>query len=515
MPAAPPPPGHVFVLRGDLTRIACDAWLLPTDRRLRVGAKWHHALPAELLDGEHLTVAPPPGWDASGPGSFPLPRTDAPAIWATDVGGSADTPVGWYRRALASFIDRAAASLADRPTDRERPLLAVPVVGSGAGGGAAVVGALLADLIAELQAAVERTGVDVVLVTNEEHAFAAAQAARRSRDDATALDGPLAATVERLAHLARGNELVLFLGGGVSMGAGLPSWQGLMERLALEAGLPEAEREAYSKLDVLDQGRIVQHRLAVAGVDLGELLCRVLASPRTSLAHALLANLPVDEVVTTNFDQLFEMASEAAGRPVAVLPYQRTRSPDRWLLKLHGSLDRPEEIVLTREDYLRYSERRAALGGIVQAMLITKHMVFVGFSLSDDNFHRIVDEVRRALGPTGHDDARSFATALLLQPEPLLAELWAGEVEFVPAGGPTVDERRSARRLEVFLDHLLLEASDLSAHLLDDRFTDLLTEDERRLKAALDHLAAGEAEYHRAPAWRLVAQLLERLGRDG
>ena len=31
-----------------------------------------------------------------------------------------------------------------------------------------------------------------------------------------------------------------------------------------------------------------------------------------------------------------------------------------------------------REDYIRYHERRQALAGIVQAFLITKHMLFIG-----------------------------------------------------------------------------------------------------------------------------------------
>lgn len=46
---------------------------------------------------------------------------------------------------------------------------------------------------------------------------------------------------------------------------------------------------------------------------------------------------------------------------------------------------------------MRYQTRRSALSGIVQSLLITRHMLFVGFSLRDDNFHRIVDEVRRSV----------------------------------------------------------------------------------------------------------------------
>ena len=32
--------------------------------------------------------------------------------------------------------------------------------------------------------------------------------------------------------------------------------------------------------------------------------------------------------------------------------------------------------------------RPACVVGVVQALLLTKHVLFVGFSLQDDNFHR-------------------------------------------------------------------------------------------------------------------------------
>jgi hypothetical protein len=64
---------------------------------------------------------------------------------------------------------------------------------------------------------------------------------------------------------------------------------------------------------------------------------------------------------------------------------------------MHGCVHRPGDIVITREDYIRYAERRAALAGIVQALLITKHLLFVGFSLSDDNFFQIISAVKRAV----------------------------------------------------------------------------------------------------------------------
>lgn len=150
---------------------------------------------------------------------------------------------------------------------------------------------------------------------------------------------------------------------------------------------------------------------------------------------------------TTNYDTLFEQAREAAGRRVAVLPYQNAADADGWLLKMHGSVEHPDDIVLTRDDYLGYAEQRAALKGIVQALLITRHMLFVGFSLTDPNFHHVVHDVRRAVR---HSDTprTPFGTALLFEPDPMLGELWRRDIDIAGIGG---DPAERGRQLEIFL----------------------------------------------------------------
>ena len=55
---------------------------------------------------------------------------------------------------------------------------------------------------------------------------------------------------------------------------------------------------------------------------------------------------------------------------------------------MHGCVTQPESIVLTRKHYLRYADRNQALSSIVEASLMQQHMLFVGFSLRDDNFYR-------------------------------------------------------------------------------------------------------------------------------
>ena len=91
-----------------------------------------------------------------------------------------------------------------------------------------------------------------------------------------------------------------------------------------------------------------------------------------------------------------------------MLPYEP--AAQRWLLKLHGCVapERRKDNVLTRGDSLSLREHRATLTGLVQALLVTRHMLFVGFGLADDHFRAVVHDVRRALG-SGRDAARPVA----------------------------------------------------------------------------------------------------------
>ena len=161
-----------------------------------------------------------------------------------------------------------------------------------------------------------------------------------------------------------------------------------------------------------------------------------------------------------------------------------------WLLKLHGSVDQPADLVLTRDDYLNLPSRSGALFGLLQAMLMTKHILFVGYSLTDDSFHRVMHEVRQVLGPSG---SGRLGTALVLFEDPLLDRLWGDELDIVPMVDRVEPEHATTaadfvepvHRLERFLDRVALAAADVSAFLLDETYDDMLSEAERNLRDKL------------------------------
>ncbi|WP_231487017.1 SIR2 family NAD-dependent protein deacylase [Candidatus Blastococcus massiliensis] len=220
----------------------------------------------------------------------------------------------------------------------------------------------------------------------------------------------------------------------------------------------------------------------------------------------------MQEFVTTNYDPLVELAAADVGRDLRVLPFEESRPGAPWLLKLHGDAAHPASIVLTREEYLRYGDSRAALAGVLHSLLLTRHVLFVGTSMLDDDLIRIAHEVRSALRLQGSGRVHRSGTVLSLREDVARARLWEQDVETVAMAGADIPSAEAARRLEVLLDLIGCLATPPTGYLLDPAYRGLLDEEERALAEALGAVSglvpggAGSSAAHE------VAALLHRLG---
>lgn len=278
-------------------------------------------------------------------------------------------------------------------------------------------------------------------------------------------------------------RLVVFFGSGIGTGVGLPTWARLLQEVGQsDAGLSADELNALAGLDPRDQARVLQARLG-GSEQLAQTVEHRLRDYRYSLAHSLLANLPANQYVTTNWDGLFEEAFADARGGLRVLPYDARRETSAWLLKLHGSVGRPG-MVITRSDYLDLMRTRGALASIVEAMLITHHMLFVGYSLRDEDFHSLLDDVQTAIGSTPDP----IGTALMVESLPFSDELWKGTLDVIsiPELQQDSSSAEAGRMVESALDRIVeVGLRSSPAYFLDDTFEDLLTPDERALAERL------------------------------
>lgn len=480
-------PGHLFVIHGRIESLVHDAAVVPTNGDFEIEPTW-----VPLLEPDPGSLRPD-AWPGDGYGRA---RDDRP-VWFVDVGGLSTADLA--TRTIATV--RAMAT-ADLPPSRNRVkrLLAVPVLGIEGGGHEHERGTVIHELMRGLLEAVRELDVDIAVVSPEPSVHGAAQHVRgRPRPDGFSED--LLAEAERVGEMARRGELALFFGAGVGVPAGLPAWNEMLHALAETAGVAPGSLDALSPLD---QAQFLQQRLPRLGE---EIVRGVSKGRRPSLAHALLAGLGCREAVTTNYDRLYEDAVAATSRGTPRrLPWDDAVGADSWVLKLHGDVSEPAGIILTRRDVVRFDAETGPSGALLQALLLTRHLLIVGASLNDDNVVRLLREVelfRHSIGI-----ATPMATFLDVDADDVRRELWRDELAWSTMPGDTLPER--ARALEVFLDTVSWYAADTSSWLLDERFSGLLDErsraaadEARRLRERLDGLD---------DTWTRLREALDRVG---
>ncbi|MGY1636608.1 SIR2 family protein [Geodermatophilus sp. SYSU D00742] len=507
--------GHVFVVGADLRRLVCDDVLVPTDRSLRVTSGWRELLPTGLvLSEDDAGLCLDLRWDGE-ERVRTVPADGARRLWLVDTVDRGDRDPD---RALPWLLDgarEALAAVARREPSapvlgRARRLVALPALGTGWGGAAGRRGTLLQQLLPVLREAAAEHGFDVALVLHGPSDLAAAQRVRRGETDSWDLPQHLRELAEDLGERARRGQLAAFVGAGVSAAAGLPTWEQLLDELAECSGLTGALREGLTRLPAQDAAALLAREL---GRERLESFVKERFGPaRYALAHALIADLPVQEFVTTNYDPLVELAAADIGRDLSVLPFDEAEPGRPWLLKLHGDAAHPESIVLTREEYLQFGDSRAALAGVLHSLLLTRHVLFVGTSMQDDDLIRIAHQVRSAGQGRGTAARRRSGTVLALQEDPARARLWERDVETVAMSPADTPAAEAARLLEVLLDLICCLSTPPTGYLLDRAYRGLLNDEERALADALRAVEAAMPAQPGTAATGEVAALLRRLG---
>ncbi|MDF2051175.1 SIR2 family protein [Arthrobacter sp. Cr_A7] len=215
----------------------------------------------------------------------------------------------------------------------------------------------------------------------------------------------------------REDSVVLFAGSGLSATAGLPLWDALGKSLiqeALKAGTIDssraAELSALSPQTVGDDllGRLTKNERA-------DFFRRHFWSEAQSDAHRLISRLGVRRAVTTNWDCMLERALEhvlAAHDPKR--PWQNVRTGSftsektdyplvdaarknlltSWVFHLHGVYYRPSSIVWETSKYADVLEDEFT-SAFFSEMLRDQTVLYVGYSLEDQDFQLITDRLRR------------------------------------------------------------------------------------------------------------------------
>jgi hypothetical protein len=203
--------------------------------------------------------------------------------------------------------------------------------------------------------------------------------------------------VERYGEAIEARRATVLVGAGLSMGAGYPSWNHLLEPHRIDLGVPSEMG------DLPMMAQFVENQ-ADGRVRLIESICQTIGSviPSPTESHTLLSQLPLDEVWTTNYDPLIEMAIGGAVVVELEDDFLEVGAATRRVYKMHGSIrhgdDVPvggvDKLVISNADFDFYETQHPRFWQLLQAQILTKSFLFLGFSFTDPNFEAALRLVR-------------------------------------------------------------------------------------------------------------------------
>jgi len=215
------------------------------------------------------------------------------------------------------------------------------------------------------------------------------------------------------------NRCAVLVGAGASVGAGLPSWEGLLTSMIAHAeghGAldPPAKGDEYRKL-LADPSKYL---MIASGLKedmhsyFDEFIVQEFINTKsqpTSFHKALVGAKKFQFVVTTNYDTLIERAYRSMGREeVTVCTFtdagevqRRLSSREFFVLKAHGDASRVGNgIILTDTDYRRVLYRERAYQSLLQAIFTMFTVVFLGASMADPEIKLLLNYVADAYTAT-------------------------------------------------------------------------------------------------------------------
>jgi len=197
---------------------------------------------------------------------------------------------------------------------------------------------------------------------------------------------------ESLFEAISKGEVVLWVGAGLSLYAGLPS--GVQLREILYEGLTPLEKEEVGKNS--DLSHLADEICTLKGnrnyiiQTLKNTFTRDFLSTET---HKIISQIPhFRNIITTNYDSLFESVYGSGKLNVIFsdnhTPYIDTKKVN--LFKIHGDLSNPDSIIITESDYNNFFSKDTEQNTIC--------ILFIGYSLEDTNVEVVFNKIREKIG---------------------------------------------------------------------------------------------------------------------
>lgn len=225
------------------------------------------------------------------------------------------------------------------------------------------------------------------------------------------------ATIEYAKHeIKKNRQIVFFLGAGVSMGAGVIGWDGLLEGLTKE--LFGKEDDTFIKdveMTSIQKGRYIIDEFDAHGKDYVQSVKQLLYSnnPKGCDLIDSIAKYAfrLDSIITYNYDDLVESKINSMYENYCCPIFGDARMSEGSMLPVyhvHGFIPQSDtalnsEIVLGEKQYHQIYQQSYSWSNVEQIHALSrKTCFFIGLSMKDPNLRRLIDFAKTEDGEAHH-----------------------------------------------------------------------------------------------------------------
>ncbi len=196
-------------------------------------------------------------------------------------------------------------------------------------------------------------------------------------------------SIENIRKAHNESYLSIFAGAGISAESKLPKWGDLIHELQKCLYGDTKKNEDYL---VLAEKFYNQFGESFYYQTLKSLIPD---STKKNDLHLGIVKLNIKNLITTNWDNLFEQAINEEGRFFNIIKSDKDIGSSTGFakfIKMHGSLDE-NNIVFKEQDYLEYSNNFPLIENYIKGVFSTDTVILLGYSLSDQNVKQIISWV--------------------------------------------------------------------------------------------------------------------------